>query len=113
MSTAPGATVAWAFRGFNPHDRKDRSYYPLLAHVGQTGHILRVKNRPGNVHDSKQAVAFLGPVQRVPVVGTLLALGARSRQVTKVCPWRCRAAMPVTVSPAEWPRVGRSAWRWA
>src|SRR5881409_3727958 len=53
------ATVAWAFRGFNPHHRKDRSYYPLLAHVAQTGHILRVKNRPGNVHDSKQSAAFL------------------------------------------------------
>ena len=54
-----GATVAWAFRGFNPHHRKDRSYYPLLAHIAQTGHILRLKNRPGNVHDSKQATAFL------------------------------------------------------
>src|SRR5213080_3686617 len=57
-----GATVAWAFRGFNPHHRKDPSYYPLLAHVAQTGHILRVKNRPGNVHDSKQSVAFLREV---------------------------------------------------
>jgi hypothetical protein len=57
-----GATVVWAFRGFNPHHRKDRSYYPLLAHVAQTGHILRVKNRPGNVHDSKQAAAFLRDV---------------------------------------------------
>jgi hypothetical protein len=27
--------------------------------VAQTGHILRVKNRPGNVHDSKQSAAFL------------------------------------------------------
>src|SRR5256886_4397488 len=54
-----GATVAWSFRGFNPHHRKDRSYYPLLAHVAQTGHILRIKNRPGNVHDSKQSAAFL------------------------------------------------------
>jgi hypothetical protein len=54
-----GATVAWAFRGFNPHHRKDLSYYPLVAHVAQTGHILRLKNRPGNVHDSKQSVAFL------------------------------------------------------
>src|SRR5467141_166270 len=54
-----GATVGWAFRGFNPHHRKDPSYYPLLAHLAQTGHILRLKNRPGNVHDSKQAVAFL------------------------------------------------------
>src|SRR5436189_113516 len=57
-----GATVAWAFRGFNPHHRKDPSYYPLLAHLAQTGHILRCKNRPGNVHDSKQAVAFLREV---------------------------------------------------
>ena len=54
-----GASVAWAFRGFNPHHRKDPSYYPILAHLAQTGHILRVKNRPGNVHDSKGAVAFL------------------------------------------------------
>jgi hypothetical protein len=54
-----GAQVQWAFRGFNPHHRKHRSYYPLLAHVAQTGHILRLKNRPGNVHDSKQAVAFV------------------------------------------------------
>jgi hypothetical protein len=57
-----GATVAWAFRGFNPHHRKDPSYYPLLAHLAQTGHILRCKNRPGNVHDSKQATAFLREV---------------------------------------------------
>jgi hypothetical protein len=54
-----GASVGWAFRGFNPHHRKDPSYYPILAHLAQTGHILRVKNRPGNVHDSKGAVAFL------------------------------------------------------
>lgn len=55
-----GASVAWAFRGFNPHHRKNPSYYPILAHLAQTGHILRVKNRPGNVHDSKGAEAFLG-----------------------------------------------------
>ena len=36
-----GASVAWAFRGFNPHHRKDPSYYPILAHLAQTGHILR------------------------------------------------------------------------
>ena len=68
-----GATVAWAFRGFNPHHRKDRSYYPLLAHVAQTGHILRVKNRPGNVHDSKQSAAFL----RELVDGVRTRLGRR------------------------------------
>lgn len=57
-----GPTVAWAFRGFNPHHRKDLSYYPLMAHLAQTGHILRLKNRPGNVHDSNQAVTFLREV---------------------------------------------------
>lgn len=41
-----GASVAWAFRGFNPHHRKAPSYYPILAHLAQTSHILRVKNRP-------------------------------------------------------------------
>src|SRR5574342_3870 len=54
-----GASVSWAFRGFNPHHRKNPSYYPILAHLAQTGHILRLKNRPGNVHDSTQAVSFL------------------------------------------------------
>jgi Transposase DDE domain. len=51
--------VAWAFRGFNPHHRKVKSYYPLLAHLAQTGQILRLRNRPGNVHDSKGALHFL------------------------------------------------------
>ena len=68
-----GASVGWAFRGFNPHHRKDPSYYPLLAHVAQTGHILRVKNRPGNVHDSKQAEAFLREV----IDGLRTAFGRR------------------------------------
>ena len=54
-----GNQAQWAFRGFNPHHRKDKSYYPLLAHVAQTGQILRLKNRPGNVHDSKGALDFL------------------------------------------------------
>ncbi len=54
-----GHKVAWAFRGFNPHHRKDPSYYPLLAHLAQTGQILRLRNRPGNVHDSRGAVRFL------------------------------------------------------
>ena len=68
-----GATVGWAFPGFNPHHRKDPSYYPLLAHVAQTAHILRVKNRPGNVHDSTQSVAFLREV----IDGLRAAFGRR------------------------------------
>jgi Transposase DDE domain group 1 len=68
-----GATVGWAFRGFNPHHWKDPSYYPLLAHVAQTGQILRVKNRPGNVHDSTQSGAFLREV----IDGLRAAFGRR------------------------------------
>jgi Transposase DDE domain group 1 len=54
-----GSKVAWAARGFNPHHPKDPSYYPLLAHLAQTGQILRLKNRPGNVHDSTGAARFV------------------------------------------------------
>src|SRR6201988_791530 len=54
-----GGKVAWALRGFNPHHPKDPSYYSLLAHLAQTGQILRLKNRPSNVHDAKGAEAFV------------------------------------------------------
>lgn len=54
-----GLKVERAFRGFNPHHRKVPSYYPITAHVGETGHILRVKNRSGNVHDGKASIGFL------------------------------------------------------
>src|SRR3984893_4299666 len=46
-------------RGFTPPHPKDPSYYPRLAHLAQTGQILRLKNRPGNVHDSKGAERFV------------------------------------------------------
>ena len=48
-----GDKVGWAFRGYNPHNRHAKSYFPLLCHVAQTGHFLAVKNRPGNIHDGK------------------------------------------------------------
>ena len=54
-----GLEVDRAFRGFNPHHRKVPSYYPILAHVAETTHILRVKNRSGNVHDGKASLPFL------------------------------------------------------
>ena len=59
-----GLQVAWAKRGFNPHHRKVPSYYPILAHVAQTGQILAAKNRPGNVHDGKRAECFVRDVVR-------------------------------------------------
>jgi hypothetical protein len=57
VSTGP--QVERAFRGYNPHHRKVPSYDAILAHVAETTHILRVKNRSGTVHDGKASVPFL------------------------------------------------------
>ena len=54
-----GDKVKWAARGYNPHNRHAKSLYPLLCHVAQTGHFLRVQNRPGDVHDSKRALEII------------------------------------------------------
>lgn len=54
-----GQSVERAFRGYNPHHRKVPSYYPISAHLAETGHILRVQNRSGNVGDGKASIGFL------------------------------------------------------
>ena len=54
-----GVMVERAFRGYNPHHRKVPSYYPITAYAAESGHVLRVKNRSGNVHDGKASVPFL------------------------------------------------------
>lgn len=54
-----GNQVAWAFRGYNPHKRFAKSYYPFLCHIAQTGHFLQVRNRPGNIHDSRGALVII------------------------------------------------------
>jgi hypothetical protein len=59
-----GQTVEWAKRGYNPHDRKSPSYYPITAHLAQTTQIVRVKNRPGNVHDGRASMHFLRDLSR-------------------------------------------------
>ena len=51
-----GGTVEGAEHGFNPHHPKDPSYYPLTAHLTQTGQLLDVVNRSGRVNDSEGAV---------------------------------------------------------
>ena len=55
-----GLRVEGARRGFNPHRRKVPSYYPITAYEANTGQVLRVRNRSGNVHDGKASLAFLG-----------------------------------------------------
>lgn len=54
-----GLQVERAERGYNPHRRKVPSYYPITAHLAETTHVLRVRNRPSNVHDSSGSVGFL------------------------------------------------------
>lgn len=54
-----GLTVERAFRGYNPHHRKVPSYFPLTAHLAQTGHIVGLRNRSGNTSDGKASLAFV------------------------------------------------------
>ena len=57
-----GLQVGGARRGYNPHHRKVPSYYPITAHLAETGHILRVENRRGNVGDGSHSIDFLNHV---------------------------------------------------
>ena len=45
--------------GFNRVRKGQRSYYPLLCTVAQTGQVFDVLFRPGNVHDSNGALEFV------------------------------------------------------
>jgi hypothetical protein len=54
-----GLFAEGAERGFNPHHPKDKSYYPLTVQLAQTGQLLAVVNREGNVHDSEKALETL------------------------------------------------------
>ena len=54
-----GLQVEGARRGYNPHHRKVPSYYPITAYEAQSGQLVRVENRAGNVHDGKASLPFL------------------------------------------------------
>ena len=45
--------------GFNKSKKGQRSYYPLFCTVAQTGQVLDILHRSGNVHDSKGAQEFI------------------------------------------------------
>ncbi len=120
-----GAKVDGAERGFNPHHPKDPSYYPLTAHLAQLGQILRVWNRPGNVHDSHNAAGFLRGVfadlrarfgHRLPVELRMDAAffhpeifsfldGERADYALKVPMWKWLGLRPVIASRRRWARV--------
>lgn len=54
-----GQKVRGALRGYNPHNRKNPSYYPITAILAQSGHVIGHRNRAGNVHDSEGCASFL------------------------------------------------------
>jgi hypothetical protein len=68
-----GLQVERAQRGYNPHQRKNPSYFPILATLAQTGHVVGHLNRRGNVHDSHGSAEFL----RQTVATVRDKLGAR------------------------------------
>lgn len=45
--------------GFNRKKKGARSYYPLFCTIAQTGQVFGFLHRPGNVHDSNGAKAFI------------------------------------------------------
>jgi len=45
--------------GYNKKKKGERSYYPLFCTVAQTGQILDVYHRAGNVHDSRGSIPFM------------------------------------------------------
>jgi hypothetical protein len=54
----------WAFKGYNPIKRGANSYFPLTAHVAETGHFLAIWNRHGNVHDSNRALQLIKRIEK-------------------------------------------------
>jgi len=45
--------------GYNKQKKGGRSYYPLFCTIAQSAQVLDVQHRPGNVHDSNGAPAFI------------------------------------------------------
>jgi hypothetical protein len=85
-----GLFAEGAERGFNPHHPKDKSYYPLTAHLAQTGQILAVVSHrearekfAGIYRQSRQTLASVlregvarGELRELPVESAAAALTA-------------------------------------
>lgn len=54
----------WAFKGYNPIKKGAKSYFPLTAHIAETGHFLSIMNRPGNIHDSYRALYLIKMIRK-------------------------------------------------
>lgn len=104
------------------------SYYPITAHEAQTGQILRVQNRSGNVHDGKGSLRFLrdlfgqlrrsfagelaieyrmdGAFFRSDVIGLLEKQGAE--YAIKVPFYRWVGLKPLIAARKRWTRVDQT-----
>lgn len=51
-----GNCIDGAEHGYNRRQLRDPSYFPLTAHLAQSGQILHLVNRPGRVSDSERTV---------------------------------------------------------
>lgn len=121
-----GLKAERAERGFNPHHRKNPSYYPIIATIAQTGHVVAHKNRSGNVHDSHQSAPFLRQTVR-SVRGDLGFSGILEvrtdsaffqRDFFKACDW-CGIEYAIKVPMFPWLNLrgvvkqkNDSEWRW-
>jgi len=64
--------------GFNKKKKGQRSYYPLFCTIAQTGQVLDLYHRPGNVHDSNGAERFiLNRIGNIRSVSPAVKLEAR------------------------------------
>ena len=65
-----GLQVERAARGYNPHQRKVPSYDPIMAHLAETTHILRVKKLGAFVLDLVIPVAAFILIVAVAEIGS-------------------------------------------
>ena len=125
-----GMAVERAERGFNPHHRKNPSYYPITIQVAQTGQVIAHKNRSGNVHDSRGAARFLEDcVRRIRAQRALPGLlevrmdaAFFQREILDVCdrqaleyaikvpmmPWLNLRSKVAMIQPRQWKWVKRN-----
>lgn len=121
-----GLAVERAERGFNPHHRKNLSYYPITIQVAQTGQVIAHRNRSGNVHDSRGSARFLLECVRnirhrmgfSGVLETRMDAAFFQREILELCDQQClEYALRVPMMP--WlnlrdrvARVGPKQWKW-
>jgi len=69
--------AAFAVKGYNPKKKGANSYFPLTAHVAETGHFISIINRAGNNHDSNRALSIIKSIM-AKTVGCIIRFRADS-----------------------------------